>query len=75
MVCESTYTDDLEEKAYGHKHLTAKQAAQIASMSNVKKLVLTHLSARYKDSKDIDEEAKSVFNNVIVAHDFMKVKP
>lgn len=74
LICEATYDNNLEEKASGYKHLTATQAAKIASMSGVKKLVLTHLSARYKDSEYIEEEAKQVFPNTKVAHDFMKVK-
>lgn len=74
LICEATYANDLEEKAFGYKHLTAVQAAKIASMSNTKKLVLNHLSARYKDSKDLEEEAKTIFKESKVAYDFMKVK-
>ncbi len=74
LICEATYTSDLEEKAQEYKHLTSTQAAQIASMVNAKKLVLTHISARYKDSKDIEEDAKTIFKEVKVAYDFMKVK-
>jgi len=31
------------------------------------------LSARYKNSLEIEEDARSVFDNVICAEDFMKV--
>ncbi len=74
LICEATYTSDLEEKAQEYKHLTSTQAAQIASMSNAKKLILTHISARYKSSKEMEDDAKSIFPNVKVAYDFMKVK-
>jgi len=74
LICEATYTSDLEEKAQEYKHLTSTQAAQIASMSNAKKLILTHLSARYKDLKEIEDDAKTIFKEVKVAYDFMKVK-
>ncbi len=74
LICEASYKSDLEEKAQEYKHLTAKQAAQIASISNVKRLILTHISARYKDPKEIEEDAKQIFDNVVVAYDLMKVK-
>ena len=74
LICEATYTSDLEEKAQEYKHLTAKQAAQLASQSNVKKLILTHVSQRHKTPELILEDAKDVFENVVVAYDFMKLK-
>lgn len=74
LICESTYTSDLEDKAMEYKHLTAKQAALLASQSNVKKLILTHVSQRHKTSEKILEDAKGVFEDVVVAYDFMKLK-
>jgi len=71
LVCESTYLDDLKEKASNYKHLTAKQAAEIAKKSKVKKLILTHFSQRYKNIKEIEKEAKSVFKNSFCATDLM----
>ena len=74
LICEASYADDLIDKADEYKHLTAKQSALIASNSNVKSLILTHLSQRYKTPEKILEEAKTVFKNTKVAYDFMKVK-
>ncbi|MFH1510106.1 MAG: ribonuclease Z [Candidatus Woesearchaeota archaeon] len=74
LVCEAAYASNLEEKATEYKHMTAKQAALIASQSNVKRLVLTHFSARYKDTSEIEEDAKTVFENVSCAFDLMKIK-
>jgi len=74
LICESAYASNLEEKAEQYKHLTAKQAALIASKANVKKLVLTHFSARYKDTHEIEEEANDYFKDVVCARDFMKIK-
>jgi ribonuclease Z len=74
LISEASYVSDLEEKAEDYKHLTAKQAAQIAHESNSKKLILTHLSQRYKTAEAVLEDAKDVFDNVDVAYDFMKVK-
>jgi len=74
LICEAAYSSKLEEKALEYKHMTAKQAALIASQSNVKELILTHFSARYKDTTEIEEDAKDVFQNVRCAYDFMKTK-
>ncbi|MDI6798562.1 MAG: ribonuclease Z [Candidatus Aenigmarchaeota archaeon] len=62
----------LEESAKGHADV--KQAARIAKKANVKQLILTHISRRYKDARELEEEAKKVFENTKVAYDFMKVK-
>jgi ribonuclease Z len=74
LVCEATYSSELGEKAENYKHMTARDAAILANNASVKKLILTHLSQRYKDPGDVLEDAKNVFENVEVAHDFMKVK-
>lgn len=74
LICESTYSSKLEEKGDAYGHMTAKQAALVASRSNVKKLVLTHFSARYKDLAEIKEDAKDYFDNVVCAYDLMKIK-
>lgn len=74
LVIDATYATDLEEKAEEYKHMTAKQAALIANNSNVKKLALTHFSARYKTTHEIEEDAKQIFQNVVCAKDFMKIE-
>jgi len=74
FICESTYASKLSGKSEEHNHMTAKQAAHIANNSNVKKLVLTHFSARYKNTDEVLQDAKDLFDNVICARDFMKIK-
>lgn len=74
LITEAVYTQDLMEKAYEYKHLTAKDAALIANKAGVKKLVLTHFSQRYKNTLPLEEEAKTYFNNVVCAEDFTKIK-
>jgi ribonuclease Z len=58
---ESTFTTNFEARAQETFHSTAAQAAQIAKEMNVKKLILGHFSARYKDLNPLLEEARSVF--------------
>lgn len=74
LISEGTHLDEIKEKTEKYMHLTVKEAALIASENNVKKLVVTHLSQRYKDASQVLEEAKTYFNNVVVAEDFMRFK-
>mgnify|MGYP006288203037 FL=1 len=74
LVCDSTFSEKDEEKAHEYYHMTTVQAAQVAQQSNVKKLILTHFSQRYKEVAKLEEEAKNIFPNTIAAYDFMKVK-
>ncbi len=73
LVSEAVYKNDLENKAIEYKHMTALQAAQVASRSGVDELILTHFSQRYKDVAELEEEAKTVFPNTRCAFDFMNV--
>jgi ribonuclease Z len=69
LVIESTYLEEEANLAKDFSHLTAKMAAELAIKANVRRLVLTHLSRRYRD-KDVLAEAQAFFPNVAVAHDF-----
>jgi len=64
----------LEEDVGGKAHADVKEAAKLAKKAKVKQLILTHISRRYTDLKELEEEAKKVFKNSKVAYDFMKVK-
>jgi len=72
LICESTHNEQGKELAKKHKHLTAKQAAEIAKSSNSKKLILTHLSQRNETKhaqKQLLQEAKKIFKNTSIAED------
>ncbi|WP_297979304.1 ribonuclease Z [uncultured Methanobrevibacter sp.] len=73
LIHESTYEDADYERAVENCHSTSKEAAEVAKKANVKELVLTHISTRYKTDKIIEKEAKEIFENTQVAHDFMKI--
>ena len=66
---ESTFMDDNLERAAVTFHSTAKQAAEIAKMSQVKKLLLGHFSSRYLDLEPLLEEAKTIFENSILSEE------
>jgi len=69
LVIESTYLDEDAELAGQFSHLTARQAAELAIKAGVKKLILTHISRRYRE-KDVLKEAQAIFPNSVVARDF-----
>ncbi len=69
LVIESTYLGEESEMAKRFGHLTAVQAAQLALDADVKHLILTHLSRRYRE-RDILAEARATFPNTFVARDF-----
>jgi ribonuclease Z len=69
LVIESTYTDEEADMARQFSHLTARQAAELAVKAGIKKLILTHISRRYRE-KDILKDAQAVFPNTAVARDF-----
>ena len=73
LISEGTHLSEIQDKSEKYMHLTVKDAALIASENNAKKLVLTHISPRYKNTADIVDEARTYFDNSIVAEDFMKI--
>lgn len=72
LLCEATYLEEHLDLAKKHRHLTARQAAEIAKKANVQHLVLTHFSARYLDLNPFLVEARAVFPNTDVADDFKR---
>lgn len=68
LVIESTYLNEEAEMAREFSHLTAQQAAELALRANVRHLILTHISRRYRE-KDVLKEAQAVHPNVTVARD------
>jgi ribonuclease Z len=58
---EATFADDLAEKAHLRGHSTSKQAASIARDSGAKRLLIGHLSSRYKEVEEMVAEARAVF--------------
>ena len=64
---EATFMDDKSERAAETFHTTAAQAATIALKANVKRLIIGHFSARYKNLYPLLEEAKAVFENTTLA--------
>ncbi|CAN5378931.1 ribonuclease Z [soil metagenome] len=58
---ETTFMDTEKDKARETKHSTSTEAAEVARRAGVKKLVMGHFSARYKDLEPLLDEARSIF--------------
>ena len=71
---DSTFLDELKDKAVDTYHSTAKEAAIFAKNANVKNLILTHFSARYKDESVLVKEAQTIHNSVIGAKDLLEIE-
>ena len=69
LSIESTYLEEEADMAKQYSHLTAKMAAELAREAEVGKLILTHVSRRYRE-RDILSEAQSIFPYTEVARDF-----
>jgi ribonuclease Z len=54
-------------------HSSASEIASLSKEYKVKKLILTHLSGRYKNDEEVLNSAKANFKNTIVAKDLMKI--
>ena len=73
LIHEATFADELKERAQEDGHSTPSEVARIAKKAKVKRLVLTHISARYAASDSLLKQAKKIFKNTIVAEDFMRI--
>ena len=58
--------------ARDYGHLTAAKAAELAATTNVRQLIMTHISGRYPEEEMI-AEAKRIFPNSRVAGDFDRI--
>jgi ribonuclease Z len=64
---EATFLHEMLERAQETFHTTAQQAGEIASKANVKRLLIGHFSARYRDLQPLLDESKSIFANTELA--------
>ena len=64
---EATFLSDKQERAKETFHSTAAQAGSIALKAKVKRLIIGHYSARYKNLYPLLEEAKEIFKETTLA--------
>ncbi len=73
LVCESTYLHEHLDLAVQYRHMTARQAGELAAEAGARRLVLTHFSARYSDAAVMGHEARGYHDDVVVAEDLVPV--
>jgi ribonuclease Z len=75
LIHEATFACDEANRAIETGHSTAHDAATVALRSNVKQLVLTHVSSRYsRDAHELLTEARAIFKQAVVARDGMEIE-
>lgn len=67
MYHEATYLKELEERAGARFHSTTVQAATIATLGRVKKLLIGHFSSKYEELDMFLHESREVFPNTDLA--------
>ena len=70
LIHDSTFVEMPDEN---RPHSSAIEIAKMAKKYKVKKLVLTHLSRRYKTDQEVFDAVKKVFKDTIIAKDMMKI--
>ena len=72
LVHESTFAKTEAKMAHNYYHSTSLQAAEVAKQAGVKKLLLTHISARYtgKAAYQLAYQVRDVVPDTRVVNDF-----
>jgi ribonuclease Z len=75
LIHEATFGDEESERAVETGHSTAREAAHVAQSAGVRRLLLTHFSARYsRDASELDREARGVFSETLIGKDGMEIE-
>jgi ribonuclease Z len=71
---EATFANDKKDRAKDTYHSTAEQAAKLAKLAGVQKLIIGHFSARYRNENELLHEAIQVFKNTVTASDGLVIQ-
>jgi ribonuclease Z len=74
LVSEATFGDDADQqRAVERKHMTFREAAELAVAAHARQLVLTHFSPSVTEPERFADNAQSVFANTLVGRDHLAV--
>ena len=72
FICEGMYgEDDKIDKAKEHKHMTMKEAANLAKKAEVKEMWLTHFSPATNRPAEFEDMVRSIFPHAVIGKDRM----
>jgi ribonuclease Z len=72
LVCEATFASDEDQpRAVERKHMTFREAAELARQARANQLLLTHFSPALTNPEDYVAIARNVFPNTIVGRDHL----
>jgi ribonuclease Z len=75
LVHEATFADEEAARAVETGHSTAREAAEVARLAGARRLVLTHISARYsREAPELEAEARHVFARTQIARDGLEIE-
>jgi len=74
LIFDSTFAARDADKAVDRRHSTSVEAAGLAKKARVKRLGLTHFSARYRNVSSLVKEAREIFPETFAASDGMSVE-
>jgi ribonuclease Z len=69
LIFDSTFAAGDADKAVERKHSTSVEAAELAKKARVRRLALTHFSARYRSVSALVKQAREVFPEAFAARD------
>lgn len=74
LIFDSTFGGKDADKAAERMHSTSSEAAELAKKAKVRKLALTHFSARYTSTTSLLREARRIFPNTVAASDGLAIE-
>jgi ribonuclease Z len=73
LLYDSTLAPGAEAEAAEKGHSTARQAAVLAKEAGVKRLLLTHISARYTSARELLVGLEGLHDDIVMARDLMEL--
>jgi len=73
LLYDSTLAPGAEQEAAEKGHSTSRQAAVLAKEAGVKRLVLTHISSRYTNARELLMGLEGLHDDIVLARDLVEL--